>query len=306
MTWNVFQNLHKDLVHKFASLVGSNSLPSVLMLEGRFGIGKVELAERIACLLLCDFKTGCGTCGGCLEVITRKHSDYLYLGDQTGSLGVETADLVSDHMSLMAGNGKARVLLIGNVERCSAVLVNKLLKNFEEPAPGHHIILTTSRSDSVLDTLKSRCVKWPVQPPGMEDFKNAVLSVVSTEDADKIEELGWERFARLSGYSPRRSARVLEAGLDLFANLLLPDCNVHSQGLEKLLEQISKLDMPLSELMDMVEIFLNERLKRPESSLVPPSDIHKRRRLLTSLRRSLNVSDTRFNKDFIFEALRTY
>ena len=49
--------------------------------------------------------------------------------------------------------------IIDNAERLSEIVQNKLLKTLEEPYPGTVIILATDNKESLLPTVRSRCVE---------------------------------------------------------------------------------------------------------------------------------------------------
>jgi DNA polymerase-3 subunit delta' len=63
-----------------------------------------------------------------------------------------------------------RIILIESLDAMQLEAQNALLKSLEEPVPGNVYILSTNQLDSVLSTVKSRCVVVNLAKPSRQEF----------------------------------------------------------------------------------------------------------------------------------------
>jgi DNA polymerase-3 subunit delta' len=168
-----------------------DTLPHALLLHGPRGVGKLELAETIAQLLLCEHadlsRRPCGTCEGCRWFISGNHPDLRRLepealaktppaaeGEEAGpvtrtkpSLEIKV-DQVRDlaaFLNVGSHRGRRRVALVHPAEDMTASAANALLKGLEEPPAGALFVLVTHRPARLLPTIRSRCVAIAVPAP---------------------------------------------------------------------------------------------------------------------------------------------
>ncbi len=75
------------------------------------------------------------------------------------SMGILTEQVVAlqHKATFMPGEGSKKIFIISQAERLHPSAANKLLKLLEEPPPHVLFILVSSRPDSVLPTIRSRC-----------------------------------------------------------------------------------------------------------------------------------------------------
>jgi DNA polymerase-3 subunit delta' len=148
--------------------------------EGPDGTGKEMCAFALAQALVCTAgdPLGCGACDACSRVMARsserpevpRHPDVtivekgFYPPEVIGRARPELTELSVDqirtivlsHASYAPHEGRARVFIVRRAEELSQSAGNALLKTLEEPRPGTHFVLLTSRPDRLLDTIRSR------------------------------------------------------------------------------------------------------------------------------------------------------
>lgn len=154
----------------FQSLVQRESIPPVLLLIGREGIGKRSLAAAITAMFTCKSQNACGECSSCKEVVQFRHQEILFIDQKSQPIKVEQAHLFQEHLAIKAQRSQdlpltRRVACIFDIEHMTVQASNRLLKTIEEPPPYTQIILTTNKAKLVLPTILSRCVKWKISPP---------------------------------------------------------------------------------------------------------------------------------------------
>jgi DNA polymerase-3 subunit delta' len=169
-----------------------DEMPAALLLYGQKGIGKDLLAQAIAQSLLCTESVNagqaCGRCDSCHLFAVGNHPDFRLLQPAAEMEEVQGVDTEKDSKpkkpssqigvpavrdlagltSNVSHRGGSRVVIITPAEALNPSAGNALLKMLEEPGSDMHFILVTSERHRLLPTIKSRCFKLAVKPPGAE------------------------------------------------------------------------------------------------------------------------------------------
>ena len=200
-----------------------------MLLVGPAGVGKAAFSEQLAALLLCESiqsnQEACGQCPACHWLESGNHPDFRRVapdGDDAAEEGVseklaEKAKKRSQKMiridqireleafvfvgSHRHGN---RVVLVTEADAMNPAAANSLLKILEEPPLNVYFILVSTRSKSLLPTIRSRC---RVIPFGSPDRAAAVnwLAVAGLEKHAA-------RYLDLAGGAPMRVAEWKDEG----------------------------------------------------------------------------------------------
>lgn len=118
----------------------------------------INYIYMLSCLALGRTLTPCLTCTACLALKAGSYPNVRWLNAADKAVRVDTVLAVrgsSLHTALYPG---PRVLVIENAEQLHPVGSNALLKLLEEPTAGLYIILLSTAPDSILATIKSRCL----------------------------------------------------------------------------------------------------------------------------------------------------
>jgi DNA polymerase-3 subunit delta' len=192
--------LHTELA-RFASLRAQGRMPHALLLTGEVGVGKSQLAMRLAQTALChqpaENGLACGQCASCRPFLAGAHPDFSLLqplnagqdsepdkagdGAQSKSKAKDSkskenkgkekdikVDAVRDFCSglyLSSSLQRGKVGLVQPAEAMNASAANSLLKTLEEPPAGTLIILVTAQPARLPLTIRSRCQRWTVEIP---------------------------------------------------------------------------------------------------------------------------------------------
>lgn len=154
--------------------------------EGPAGVGKELTALAFAAALQCERRdvAPCGECREC-ERATRfsedaphvpRHPDVVLIGrglygaailgrEESQNIGIaQVRRLVLARAGYAPHEGRALVFIVRDADDLSVEAANALLKTLEEPAPGQHFILLTSRPSRLLDTVRSRSLPLRFAP----------------------------------------------------------------------------------------------------------------------------------------------
>ena len=165
-------------------------VPSALLLVGPEGVGKALAARALAQGLVCREASGvvggCGACGDCQAVGSRRHPDIKIVDAEyqaslreedaakQRSLRVDTIRHLRRDMELESLLGGWKVALLDDAHTLEIEADNALLKILEEPPRKSLWILVTAQPERLPRTVASRCVKIPFAPLSAADV-SAVL-----------------------------------------------------------------------------------------------------------------------------------
>jgi DNA polymerase-3 subunit delta' len=174
---------HRRVLSLLSRSVAGGSLPPSLIFSGPDGVGKRLVAEAVAQALNCPSPViqgpmleskpvlelkpvpelkydACGTCAACRRIARGVHPDVLMIAPgENGSIRIDQVRDAIDSTIYRPFEGKRRVTVIDDADALVPAAQNALLKTLEEPPPSSVFIVVTSRPDSLLPTLRSRCAQ---------------------------------------------------------------------------------------------------------------------------------------------------
>ncbi|MEG0008045.1 MAG: DNA polymerase III subunit delta' [Aeromonas sp.] len=138
------------------------------LLLGDPGLGKEQLAERLARLHLCQQPEAgepCGRCHSCQLLEKGHHPDLGTISSDSKTIGVEAIREICGRLQTTSQLGRGKVVIIPDAERMTESAANALLKTLEEPAGDSLLLLIASKVSRLLPTILSRCHKHVCQLP---------------------------------------------------------------------------------------------------------------------------------------------
>lgn len=147
-----------------------SGLPHALMFSGIAGIGKHELALRVAHWLLCQtdgVDQPCGHCHSCQLWQAGSHPDFMVCQpeDSSRQIRIDSIRKVNEFLAQTPQISRCQVVVIRPVEVMNTNAANALLKTLEEPAGESFLLLEAERFGSVLPTIRSRCQRIQLAAP---------------------------------------------------------------------------------------------------------------------------------------------
>ncbi len=225
-----------DLVkHTLKLLVQNGRVPNSLLFAGDEGIGKREFALELARNFLCtddDVDEACGICPACLRVGEFKipaepndknkdefknvffgaHGDVAMVVPYKSFILVDAVRDLEHEANYKPFEANARFFIIDDADRMNDAASNALLKILEEPPPTSYIFLITSRPDSLLPTVRSRCQTLRFAPVAVEEIERYLIDerAFSPDEARLASRLSRGSIGRavsidISDYRVRRS-----------------------------------------------------------------------------------------------------
>lgn len=180
----------------------SGRFPQTVLLSGDNTGGLETLSAVLAAGILCE-NTGsrpCGTCISCRKAEQGIHPDLTVIDEGENELKVDLARRIKAENAIIPNDGARRVTVIRHAQNLNPMAQNALLKELEEPPSHAFFILTAEQPDALLQTVRSRCAKFTLEPP---------RQTVSNEDAAAL------LAPYLAALAERREDRMMLAALAL-------------------------------------------------------------------------------------------
>jgi DNA polymerase-3 subunit delta' len=177
------------------------------LFAGPKGVGKELLARLFAQAANCEEPENrgpCGTCAACSAIRRGSHPDVTWVLPQSEAVArglVSKADLdgapsreirvdevraLSRRLALAPAVGRRKVAIVTPAEALNERAQNTLLKTLEEPASATTFVLVSSEPDSLLATVRSRCLRVQLTPlPTSTIEARLVERGVPSEEAKK-------------------------------------------------------------------------------------------------------------------------
>lgn len=218
----------------------AGTLAHGILLSGQQGIGKATMAYMFAHHLLGNDEAAFN------RILAGSHSDLLVVAplfdekkeEYAREISVEQTREIAQFLSLKAGEGAWRVVIVDGADSMNMQASNAILKILEEPPPRSVIILVAHRAGRLLSTIRSRCRTIRIAPPGKDDFLEIMrlgLPDISRENCQKL--------GGISDFSPGLALELHEQGaLDLYDQLELIFAELPALAHERVLsaaEQVS-------------------------------------------------------------------
>ncbi|MBA2380331.1 MAG: DNA polymerase III subunit, partial [Blastocatellia bacterium] len=188
-------------------LLREDRLPRSLIFSGPAGVGKrqfaLQLAKGFVCGSLIEHQ-GCGECAACSRVqqlsipesserfrdnfkrvFFSDHPDVATVVPYNRAIFVDAVRDLEREAFFRPFEARARFFVIDEADKMNDAAANALLKTLEEPSETSYIALVTSRPDSLLPTIRSRCQIIRFAPVEMQEVREHLVSrsVFTGEDA---------------------------------------------------------------------------------------------------------------------------
>ncbi len=200
-------------------MLRANRVPHSLLFAGIEGIGKMRFALELAKSFVCtnlNLDEACDECPACrraekfdIPVVTAstkieeklrekfktvffsEHSDVGMVVPLKKNVFVDAIRDLEKASNFQPYEARARILLIDDADKMNDAASNALLKTLEEPPTDSYIFLVTSRPDSLLPTILSRCQILRFAPIACAKIEHHLLATkeFSPDDAKVVARL---------------------------------------------------------------------------------------------------------------------
>ena len=149
--------------------IKTGNLSHAYIINGEYGSGRQTIASALAKTIQCQSKTddtdACGVCTSCKQAESHNHPDIKYITHDKTSISVnDIREQLNNDISIKPYGSEYKIYIIPDANKMTEQAQNALLKTIEEPPVYAIIILLTENCDSLLPTIRSRCVTLTMNP----------------------------------------------------------------------------------------------------------------------------------------------
>ncbi|MCC6328177.1 MAG: DNA polymerase III subunit delta' [Acidobacteria bacterium] len=174
---------NEELKQILKRLRSGGRMPNAMLFAGPDGVGKRLFALDVARSFVCTTheNDACGVCQACVRagqfefpkpdgkdayknVILSHHPDVGLVTTVKKQIAVDAIRDLEREAHFHPYEGSGRTFIIDDADKMNEASSNALLKTLEEPDPTSHLILVTSRPDTLLSTIRSRCQVFRFAP----------------------------------------------------------------------------------------------------------------------------------------------
>jgi DNA polymerase III subunit delta' len=156
---------------RLSAQLSSGEVAHAWLLLGPPGSGKRAAAMAMAAALECEVAplSGCGECSSCVRILRSRHPDVHHVLPEGPLIPVDLIrESVIPEASRSPFEARYKIFIIEEAERMNEAAQNALLKTLEEPQPSTVFILISDQEDDLLDTVRSRCRTFRLEPVSEE------------------------------------------------------------------------------------------------------------------------------------------
>ncbi len=160
----------------------SHRLSHAYILDGAKGIGKHTLALRIAAALACEaaenptLSLPCLQCPSCKKILSGNSPDVITISrEDKATLGVEAIRQLKNDVLIAPNDISAKIYIIEDAHLMTSQAQNALLLTLEEPPPYVLFLLLCERTETLLETIRSRAPILRLAPLSPEQIKNYLV-----------------------------------------------------------------------------------------------------------------------------------
>jgi len=272
---------HEWAVELLANRLESGRASHAYLFTGPSQIGKATLALRFAQAMNCTTPgagpSPCGKCRACDLIGRGIYPDVQVVSAEGKSIKIEAIRELQQSLSLRPYEARYRVAILLDMQLATNHAADALLKTLEEPPASTRLLLTSDASESLLETIVSRCQVIPFRPVSANTLTEALRHNYGLYEAES------EMLSALSGGRPGWAISAIEDP-DILKNRaeimngLLAVLNEKRVGRFNYSEEITRhTDLPL--ILEIWQSWWRDVLLLVEGSPVTPVNIDHREEL---------------------------
>lgn len=231
-----------------------DELAHAYLFEGAEGLGKKSMALDLASALLCDSNKDkpCRICNSCLRISSGNHSGLKIIEEEKVIKVDEIRELIQD-IQLKPYEGEKKVYIICDADKINIQGQNALLKTLEEPPQYATIILLTTKSNSLLSTIISRCQTIRLNSVSLEIIKSYLVN------EKKANEEQSQKIAAFSGGNVGKAVKLLEdvAFHERMENVIKICNDLMNTKLIKVIDKVSFFEEEKSNIEEILDFMIS-------------------------------------------------
>ena len=175
---------NKKVVARMTQAIANRSISHAYLLEGDRTIDKLDLAKNFVKAILCTESSddSCESCPSCNKSNHGNHEDVIYLCAEGNSIKDDAVEALQSRIKKKPYVGERNIAIIQDADTMTLRAQNRLLKTLEEPASGTVLLLLSENLENLVQTIRSRCVIYKLNPYETLEYKNVLEGAILIAD----------------------------------------------------------------------------------------------------------------------------
>lgn len=252
-----FNNIigHEEIIRHLKNAMTTGKISHSYIFTGRPGSGKKLLATTYAMTLQCEAggTEPCQKCDSCKKAIGKNHPDIIMVNhEKPGTITIdEVRDQVIHDVAIKPYCSQHKIYIIPDAEMMTVQAQNAILKTIEEPPEYAVIMLLTSNIDSLLPTIRSRCVRLDLKVVDDSLVKEYLMEHLQVPDYQAEIDASYAQ----GSIGKAKEAATSQEFADMTANALKILKYANSMEVYELTEAIKTLTADKNNINDYLDIF---------------------------------------------------
>lgn len=242
----------ENIVRGLMSAIKENKLGHAFLLSGSRGTGKTSIARILAKVMNCKYvedSEPCGVCDSCVGIDNGTLQDYCEV-DAATNRGIEDIKALKEILVYKPVSCKYRVFVVDEVHMLTPEATNCFLKELEEPRDFVKFIFCTTQEENLLDTFKSRCIKYKLGLLSSREIVDSLQEICNKESLVCTDIEALRMIARIGSGSLRDAQSCLQ-------NFVASDLELTTENVEIVTGMI-----PVEKLVNIMNLVYNrEKIK---------------------------------------------
>lgn len=155
---------HNNIIQYISNAIMTDKLSHAYILNGEKGAGKKLLASLFSMSLQCQNREAdgdaCGACQSCKQAVNQNQPDIISVThEKPGTISIDDIrKQVNSDIEIKPYSSRYKIYIIAGADKMSIQAQNAILKTIEEPPQYGIIMLLTENAQTLLPTIRSRCV----------------------------------------------------------------------------------------------------------------------------------------------------
>jgi DNA polymerase-3 subunit gamma/tau len=204
----------QHVTRTLANAIETNRVAHAYIFSGVRGVGKTTAARILAKALNCAKGPTAepdGTCDSCREISAGTSLDVLEI-DAASNRGIDQIRELREMVRYAPASSRYKVVILDEAHQLTDEASNALLKTLEEPPDRVVFILATTRSEDLVETIKSRAQLFQFRSLTFQEISGQIERIVKAENL-KIESGAVAVLARAAEGSLRDGLSLLEQAM---------------------------------------------------------------------------------------------
>jgi DNA polymerase-3 subunit gamma/tau len=204
----------QHVTRTLVNAIESNRVAHAYIFSGVRGVGKTTVARILAKALNCAKGSTAepdGTCDSCREITAGTSLDVLEI-DAASNRGIDQIRELREMVRYAPAASRYKVVILDEAHQLTDEASNALLKTLEEPPERVVFILATTRSEDLVETIKSRAQLFQFRSLTFQEISAQIERIVKAEKL-KIDSGAVAVIARAAEGSLRDGLSLLEQAM---------------------------------------------------------------------------------------------